>query len=145
MLEFSSYRLVMALHVIGVICWMAGILYLYRLFVYHSSETHSEVKARFEVMEYRLYKFITVPAMYFSLLMGALMLYLNPSLFSHGWLHAKLLLVVFLMGVTQMAGPFQRKLKSGESKIPEKKFRILNEVPTILMILIVLLVILKPF
>ncbi len=144
-MEFSAYRLVMALHIMGVISWMAGVLYLYRLFIYHTEEKLTEVKARFEIMEHRLYKIITVPAMYFSLLMGGIMLYLNPSLFQHGWLHAKLLFVVLLMGVTQMSGPFMRKLKSGESKITSKKFRVLNEVPTILMILIVLLVILKPF
>ncbi len=135
----------MALHLMGIISWMAGVLYLYRLFIYHTEEKLPEVKARFEIMEHRLYKIITVPAMYFSLLMGGIMLYLNPSLFSQHWMHAKLLFVVLLMGVTQMAGPFQRKLRSGESKITSKKFRILNEVPTLLMILIVLLVILKPF
>ena len=143
-MEFSLYRIAMAFHVIGVIAWMAGILYLYRLFAYHAAEENPIVKSRFEIMEARLYKIITAPAMYFSLLMGGTMIYLNPSLFSHGWMHAKLTLVILLIGITQMSAPFMRKLKSGENQKSPKTFRILNEVPTILMILIVFLVILKP-
>lgn len=144
-MDLSSYRIVLSLHIIGIISWMAGVLYLYRLFVYHAAEAHAEVRSRFELMEHRLYQFITIPAMYFSLVMGGLLLYLNPELFRHGWMHAKLLFVVLLIGITQMAGPFKKKLKSGENKISSKTYRILNEVPTLLMILIVLLVILKPF
>jgi len=141
----TLYRYFLALHIVAVISWMAGILYLYRLFVYHAEETENVVKERFIVMERRLYRFITTPAMWLSIAMGTAMLAVNPSLLEHHWMRAKLFCVFFLIGITQMAGPMHRKLASGESKKTSKTFRILNEVPTLLMIAIVFLVILKPF
>jgi putative membrane protein len=139
------YRHFLAFHIIGVIAWMAGILYLFRLFVYHAAETESVVKARFVVMERRLYKYITVPAMLFALVFGLLMLIANPQLFRQPWIHAKLTLVFLLMGYTGLGGRFRRKLEAGTCTVSERAFRWLNEVPTAFMIVIVFLAILKPF
>ncbi len=141
----STYRILLSLHLIAVISWMAGVLYLYRLFVYHAQETNEVVKERFVVMEYRLYRYITAPAMYIAMVLGISMLVYNPNLLKFGWMHAKLFFAFCMIGITQMAGPFHRKLKAGTSTIPHKTFRILNEVPTILMIGIILMAILQPF
>lgn len=139
------YKVILSIHIIAVISWMAGLLYLFRLFVYHASETENVVKQRFEVMEKKLYSIITVPAMLVALLMGLVMLYLQPSLLSQGWLHTKLLLVFFLIGITHMGGSYLKKFARGAHTPTHKAFRFLNEVPTLLMIGIVFLAILKPF
>lgn len=141
----NSYRIFLSLHIISVISWMAGILYLYRLFIYHTEETENVVKARFCIMEKRLYKFITRPAMYGAFLFGVLMIWENPSLLDLNWFRTKLFLVVCLFGVTHIAPGIQRKLEAGTSTLTSKTLRFLNEVPTLLMIGIVFLVILKAF
>jgi putative membrane protein len=124
---------------------MAGILYLLRLFVYHAEETESLVKSRFEIMERRLLRYITVPAMIAALVFGVWMLYLNPPLLRQGWLHAKLTFVVLLMGVTLYSHRLRIQLAAGTCRKTSVFFRVLNEVPTLLMILIVILVIVRPF
>lgn len=141
----NSYRIFMALHIISVISWMAGILYLYRLFIYHTEETLDVVKERFVVMEERLYRIITRPAMYLSIFFGGLMVWENPSLLTLHWFHVKLFLALLLIGMTLLSVPFRKKLQTGQSQVSSKTFRILNEVPTLLMIGIVFLVILKAF
>jgi protoporphyrinogen IX oxidase len=141
----SLYRFVLAFHIIAVISWMAGILYLIRLFVYHRSESEAVVKARFEVMEYRLYKYITNPAMIVALVLGIYMLVDNPALMKEPWMHAKLGLVVLLIGVTHYASRIRKQLAAGKLPHTVKFFRIYNELPTLLMICIVMLVILRPF
>lgn len=139
------YRALLAFHLVAVISWMAGILYLIRLLVYHAAETEAVVKSRFVVMEQRLYRVITVPAMMAAVGFGAWMIALNPSLLSEGWMHAKLGLVVLLVGITHYAKRAMRQLGAGQCEKSERFFRILNEVPTLLMIGIVFLVILRPF
>jgi len=139
------YPIYLALHIISIICWMAGILYLYRLFVYHAAESESVVKERLGTMELRLYTYITMPAMVSSIFFGAIMVVANPMLLKMPWMHTKLLFVFFLIGATHMAGMYGRQLRQGESKKSAKFFRLMNEVPTLLMIGIVFLVILKPF
>jgi putative membrane protein len=141
----SLYRVFLAFHVIAVISWMAGILYLFRLFVYHAQETENVVKTRFIVMERKLYRFITVPAMLVSVALGLEMVSLQPYLLETHWFQTKAVLVVFLIGVTFWAGRIHRDLVSEKCRISSKTFRFLNEIPTLLMIGIVLLVILKPF
>lgn len=141
----SLYRIVLALHVIAIISWMAGILYLFRLFVYHAQETENIVKQRFMVMENKLYRIITYPAMWVSLALGTTMIGLQPFLLETHWFRLKLVLVVFLMGVTLWAGHLRHQLQDNTCKVSSKAFRFLNEIPTLLMIGIVLLVILKPF
>jgi len=141
----SLYRVVLALHVIAVISWMAGILYLFRLFVYHAQETESVVKDRFQVMENKLYRIITYPAMWVSLVLGTTMVALQPFLLETHWFRFKAVLVLALMGVTLWAGNLRHQLQEERCKISSRSFRFLNEIPTLLMIGIVLLVILKPF
>ena len=141
----SFYRVLLALHVIAVISWMAGILYLFRLFVYHAQETESIVKQRFLVMESKLYRIITYPAMWVALALGTSMVVLQPFLLETHWFRWKAFLVLILMGCTLWAGRIHQDFVQEQCKISSKKFRFLNEIPTLLMIGIVLLVILKPF
>lgn len=138
------YRLFLALHVVSIISWMAGILYLIRLFVYHAAEKEEVVRSRFKVMEYRLYRYITVPAMISSFIFGGLMLALNPVLFSFSWMQSKLVLVVILMWSTLRSGHYLRLFADDKNVKSERFFRFFNELPTLLMLAIVLLVILKP-
>jgi len=138
------YKTLLALHLIAVISWMAGILYIYRLFVYHAQETESVVKDRFKVMENRLYRVITVPSMLVATVMGVSLLGLDPTLFQKGWIHAKLFLALGMIGMTLYAGVAKDQLQAGTSTKSHKFFRICNELPTLLLIAIVFLAILKP-
>lgn len=139
------YLVFKSLHVVAVIAWMAGILYLYRLFVYHSAEAERVVKARFEIMEHRLYRYIMVPAAITALVFGVAMWVMLPSLLQQPWMHAKILFVLGMLHFTFFARRYMRQLKAGTCQTSTRTFRILNEVPTLLMIVIVFLVILKPF
>lgn len=139
------YRILLALHVISIICWMAGILYLIRLFVYHAAETEEVVKSRFKIMERRLYKYITVPAMLSSFVFGIAIIGHNPSLFSYPWLQLKLVLVILLAGCTGMSGKIVKQFANDTCQRSEKFFRVFNEIPTLLMVAIVFLAILKPW
>jgi len=140
-----AYRWLLSIHIIAVISWMAGILYLFRLFVYHAEETVPVVKERFIVMEKKLLRIITLPAALVALGFGIAMLVLQPTLLQQPWMHGKLTLVVALLGMTHYAGKLRKQLERGECKKSGKFFRFANEVPTLLMIGIVLLVILRPF
>lgn len=136
------------LHIISVISWMAGILYLLRLLVYHAEKgkKSSDNHELLTLMERRLYRYITIPAMVLTWIAGLTLVSLMPSLLSQGWLHAKILLVVFLTGVTHYAGALHKKFAAGSEKTPgSRSLRILNEVPTILMLLIVFLVVFRLF
>ena len=139
------YEWIKALHVIAVIAWMAGMLYLPRLFVYHcEAEVGSKQSETFKVMERRLFKAIINPAMAVTWLAGLYLAWAGHW-FAAGWFHGKLLLVLILSGVH---GFFSRWVKAfaGDRNQHEQKFyRIINEVPTVLMIGIVVLVIVKPF
>jgi len=141
----SWYRFILAVHVIAVISWMAGILYLFRLFVYHAAETETVVKTRFIVMEDKLYRIITYPAMWVSLVMGSAMVGLQPYFLETHWFKLKILLFLLLIGVTVWGGALRKQLAEEKCKISSKQFRFINEIPTLLMIGIVFLVILKPF
>ncbi len=143
--DTTLYRVVLALHLIAVMSWMAGILYLYRLFVYHSTETEKVVRERFVFMERRLHTIIVHPAMGISLLLGLSMLALNAELLKKPWMHGKLTLVAGMIFMSIWAGKIRRELEAGKSRFSDRNFRILNEVPTLLMIGIVFLVILKPW
>lgn len=132
-----------ALHIIATISWMAGLLYLPRLFVYHAQCEESDTvgKERFTVMERRLYRLIMGPAMAASVLLGLSMLYwINTG----GWIAAKFLLVVLLIAFHVWCGRQIKRLEAGTGHSP-RVYRISNEMPTLVMIAIVLLVVLKPF
>ena len=142
-----NYEWVRALHIIAVISWMAGMLYLPRLFVYHvDAKKGSKQSETFKTMEYRLLKFIMNPAMIVSWVLGLAMLYANPAMLEgQGWMHAKLLFVVLMSGAHGVMSKYVRVFAADENTKGDKFFRILNEVPTVLMVLIVIMAVVQPF
>jgi len=142
-----TYLWVKALHVISIIAWMAGLLYLPRLFVYHTAATPgSEASETFKVMERRLLRAIMNPAMIAAWVFGLSMIAIDPTLFQQGgWLHAKLLFVVGLTMTHMMMARWRKDFEADRNTRPQRFFRIWNEVPTLLMIGIVIFVIVKPF
>lgn len=140
------YAWVKALHVISIIAWMAALLYLPRLFVYHTQAPAGSIQSEtFKIMERRLLKAIATPAMVASLVFGVWMIWLVPGLLSDGWLHAKLLLVLGLFAVHGMMSRWRKDFEADRNERPQRFYRIANEVPTVLMIGIVVLVVVKPF
>ncbi|MFL6796427.1 MAG: protoporphyrinogen oxidase HemJ [Xanthobacteraceae bacterium] len=139
------YDWIKALHIIAIIAWMAGMLYLPRLFVYHcEAEPGSKQSETFKVMERRLLKGIINPAMIATWLLG-LWLAWSAGWYSWGWLQAKVILVLALSGLHVFYARWVRDFAADRNQYSQKFFRIINEVPTVLMIAIVLLVVLKPF
>ena len=143
----ALYPWIKALHVIAVIAWMAGMLYLPRLFVYHcDAEPDSQQSETFKVMERRLMRAIINPAMIAAWLLGGTMLYvLSPGVWSQGWIWVKL---AMLMGMQAMHGYFSRWRREFERDLrlrPARVYRIANEIPTLLLIVIVIMVIVQPF
>ena len=139
------YEWIKALHIIAVIAWMAGMLYLPRLFVYHcEAEIGSKQSETFKVMERRLMRAIINPAMIVTWLAG-LYLAWSGHWFSSGWLHGKLALVILLSGVHGFFSRWRKDFEADRNTQSQKFFRIINEVPTVLMIGIVILVVVKPF
>ncbi len=139
------YPWIKALHVIAVISWMAGMLYLPRLFVYHcEAEIGSKQSETFKVMEWRLFKLIINPAMMVAWLAG-LYLAWSGHWFSSGWFHVKLVLVLALSAVHGFFSRWVKDFAADRNRRNQKFYRIINEVPTILMIFIVVMVIVKPF
>ena len=142
----SSYLLFKSLHLISVISWMAGLLYLPRIFVYHVENFEKKETTKiFETMERKLYNYIMRPAMILSWLFGVILIYLNglESLASL-WVQIKLVLVFILTIYHEYLGKCLRNLKDGSDKKTSKFYRIINEIPTILLILTVFVVIFKP-
>jgi putative membrane protein len=140
-----GYEWVKAIHVIAVIAWMAGMLYLPRLMVYHAeAQTGSIQSETFKIMERRLLKAIINPAMIAAWVLG-LYLAIDGGWFRSGWLHGKLLLVIALSAVHGVLVKRIREFAEDRNTRPARYYRILNEVPTVLMIGIVILVIVKPF
>jgi putative membrane protein len=139
------YEWLKAFHIIAVIAWMAGMLYLPRLFVYHCEADVGSIQSEtFKVMERRLLKAIINPAMIVTWILG-LWLAWSGGWFAAGWLHAKILLVLIMSGVHGMLSRYVKDFAADRRRKSKKFFRILNEVPTVLMILIVILVVVKPF
>ena len=143
----NHYLWFKALHVIAVISWMAGLLYLPRLFVYHAQAAKGSDKSEtFKVMELRLYRYIMGPASIATWLFGGLMLYGNwDGIMAMGWMHAKLTLVFLMTGYHHALGAWRKKFARDENTRSAKFYKIANEAPTLLMVAIVILVILKPF
>ena len=142
----SHYDWIKALHVISVIFWMAGMAYLPRLFVYHAeAEKGSDKSETFKVMERRLLRGIINPAMVATFLFGGLMIWANPDLLHQGWFHAKLTLVFLMSGVHGAFSKWRRIFEADANIKPVRFYRIVNEIPPVLVIFIVILVIVKPF
>ena len=139
------YLWLKALHVIAVISWMAGMLYLPRLFVYHAgTKPGSEQAETFKVMEGRLLKFIMTPAMIVTWLAGIALVVLGQWV-GAGWLHAKLALVLVMTVIHGLLSHWMTEFAYDRNTHTQKFFRIVNEIPTLLLILIVILVVVKPF
>jgi putative membrane protein len=140
------YNLFLSLHIISVIAWMAGLLYLPRLFVYHfTKEIGSETSETFKLMEIRLLRIIMNPAMIFSWLFGiALISTLGVESLSALWLQLKVVFVLLLSGVHGYLAKITKEFQQDRRLRSERFYRIINEFPTVLMIIIVFLVIFKP-
>jgi protoporphyrinogen IX oxidase len=139
------YEWIKALHVIAVISWMAGMLYLPRLFVYHcAAEPGSKQSETFKLMERRLLRAIINPAMIVTWPAGLYLAWAGHW-YASPWFHAKFLLVLMLSGVHGFFARCVKDFAADRNSHSQKFYRIINEVPTILMILIVILVIVKPF
>jgi len=142
----SAYLWIQTLHVIAVIAWMAGMLYLPRLFVYHTRQpVGSPAAETFKEMERKLLRFIMNPALIAVWVFGLWMIALSPGLLSQGWLHAKLLAVVLMTGAHGAMAKWRKDFAADANTRSERFYRIINEVPTVLMIVAVAMVILKPF
>jgi len=138
------YLVLKALHIVAVISWMAGLLYLPRLFVYHSTkEKGSDASETFKVMERRLMKAIMTPAMIVSWGLG-LWLAFELGVYADGWFLAKIVLVIGLTACHFLFARWVRDFAEDRNRLSSRAFRFLNEVPTLLMIGIVFLVVLKP-
>jgi putative membrane protein len=136
-----------AVHILAIIAWMAGMLYLPRLYVYHAeTAVGSEGSERFKIMERKLYKQIMTPALLTTFAFG-IMLALTPGLvdWHRGWFHVKLLAVLLLAGFHGALGKWRREFLHDRRRKTQKFFRIANEVPTLLMILAVIMVVVQPF
>jgi putative membrane protein len=141
----NFYLWAKAFHVIAVISWMAGMLYLPRLFVYHAQSVKgSEQSETFKIMEKRLLRFIINPAMIVTWVFGLYLAWKGFG-FAGGWLHAKITAVLLLSGVHGYLAGAVRRFAEDRNEKPSRHWRIVNEIPTLLMILIVILVVVKPF
>jgi protoporphyrinogen IX oxidase len=142
----NSYLLFKSLHLIAVVSWMAGLLYLPRIFVYHvENKEKKDATEIFEVMEKRLFFYIMRPAMIFTWIFGLILIYLNGiEIFSQIWMQIKFILIILLSIFHEYLGRCFYSLKNNTNTKSSKYFRIINEIPTILLILVVFIVIFKP-
>jgi putative membrane protein len=139
------YLWIKALHVLAVISWMAGMLYLPRLFVYHAETQRGSVTAQtFEVMERRLLRAIMLPAMLVTWATG-LTLAIEGHWFSMPWLHAKLFIVILLTACHGYFSLLRRQFAQDKNQHSSRFYRFMNEVPTVFLVFIVILVVVKPF
>ena len=141
----NLYLLFKSLHLIAVISWMAGLLYLPRIFVYHSEASHESQKNVFKTMERNLYNYIMMPAMLLSWLFGVLLIHsLGFTVFAELWMQIKTIAVVILTYYHFLLGKYLSDFAIETNKKTSKFFRIINEVPTIILIVVVFVVVFKP-
>lgn len=138
------YLWIKALHIIAVICWMAGLFYLPRLFVYHVETDHEVIKESFKEWERRLYKIIMQPAMHLSLLSGVILATILDAWMSP-WFHLKLTALILLVIFHFSLNTYRRELADQSCIRTGRFFRMINEIPTVLLIIIVIAVVVKPF
>ncbi len=142
------YLWLKALHIIAVIAWMAGMLYLPRLFVYHAAaKPGSELSETFKTMERRLLKLIINPAMIATWLLGLSLIWLmgKDAFVQSGWLHAKLVLVLAMTGLHGFFAGLVKQFNTDRNQRSQRFYRIINEIPTVLLVVIVVLATVKPF
>ena len=141
----NSYLLFKSLHLIAVISWMAGLLYLPRIFVYHSENNNEIVTTVFKTMERKLFYYIMTPAMILSWLFGLVLIHeIGFQQLANLWLQLKLIFVLLLTAYHFYLGSVLNKFKADQNKKSSKYYRYINEIPTLLLILIVFIVIFKP-
>jgi len=148
MMDFLApyYLWIKSLHVIAVVAWMSGMMYLPRLFVYsHQAAKNGEAEGFFIKMQRRLLKGIMNPSIAAVWIFGLFLLAINADILSQGWFHAKLLFVIAISVIHGFYAASQRKFEAGERPRTEKFWRIMNEIPFILLIGIVVMVVVKPF
>lgn len=143
------YTWILTFHIMAVMSWMAMLFYLPRLFVYHVENIDKkEFVEIIKIQEYKIYKYIGAPAMWATIISGAVMLYLNSDILSSssgGWMHAKLTVLIFLIAYSFSLEKYRLQLQNDTCKKSGKFFRMYNEIPTMLAILIVAYVITKTF
>lgn len=141
----TLYPIVKSVHIIAFVAWMAGMFYLPRLFVYHCGVAHgSEADGLFQTMERKLLRYIMTPAMIITWAAG---LWLAGMLdaFTYGWFHAKMLCVILMSGAHGLFSVHRKQFASGNNVKTDRYYRWINEIPTILLIAIIVLVVVKPF
>ena len=137
---------VKAFHIIAVICWFAALFYLPRLFVYHSTCDDKNGRERFNIMQRKLYRGIAIPSMIATLILGFWLISYNVDYYkSAAWLHAKLTLVIILVGYQHICGRFVKQFARGNCHKSHVFFRWFNEFPVLLLVAIIILVVVKPF
>lgn len=142
----ANYLYIKAFHIIAVICWMAGLLYLPRIFVYHTGvEKGSEASEIFKTMEYKLLKYIMNPAFIATWVFAGLMIWAFPDIFKQAWFHAKFTLIVILSAFHHVLARWVKRFGADNNEKDHKFYRFMNEVPTIIMVVVVILVVAKPF
>jgi len=143
------YQISLAIHIIGVVSWFAGLFYWVRIFIYHvEAEDRPEIEknilqAQFALMEKRVYKIIVNPAMFITIIAGIIMLYHRPAHLAFGWLHVKLFFVFLLIGYQHFCLGIMKKLAKGKNKYTAGQLRGINEIATLFLIIIVVFATLK--
>ena len=141
----NFYLLFKSLHLISAISWMAGLLYLPRIFVYHSEASHDSQKQVFKTMERKLYNYIMMPAMLLSWLFGILLIYsLGFNIFKEFWMQIKIVSVLILTHYHFILGRYLQDFATDNNRKSSRFYRIINEVPTIILIVVVFVVVFKP-
>ena len=140
-----NYLWIKAFHIIFMVAWFAGLFYIFRLFVYHvKHKDRPEVVQVLNVMESKLLRIIMAPALFFTILLGSFLIVLNPAVLYAGWFHAKLTGVFFLILYHILAVMTHRQFARGNYWLSEKACRMINEIPTLCLFLVVILVVVKP-
>ena len=145
------YSFFKAFHIIGFVTWFAGLFYLVRMFVYHAEvdqkpkEIQEDWKKQFTLMQWRVYKIISTPAMVITWLFGLLMLFFNPAILDQSWIKIKLVLLVFLVIYHFYCKAIIIRQEKGEDKSTSFNYRLLNELPTLFLVAIVLLAVIRDF
>lgn len=141
------YLWIKSFHVISMVAWMAGLLYLPRLFVYHTQAARGSVESeRFKVMERKLLKGIVIPAMLATWAFGVLLVLVPGIVDWHaGWWHTKLTSVILMAGFTGVASKWRRQFMEDRNQRSARYYRVANELPAVLLVIIVIMVIVKPF
>lgn len=145
MTSMTIYLWIKSFHLIAMVAWFAGLFYIFRLFVYHVKfRDQLNMREAYSLMERKLLYIIMHPAMLMTILFGGLLISLNPAVFSAKWFHIKLALVLILIAYQIFAGVTHKRFSRGDFFLSEKACRMINEVPTLVLIGVILLVILKP-